>query len=236
MRINKFILLLLMVMTVTIAHAKHVPDSVMHRDGLYVDHMKIYNDSAIYQGVNLKLDLFNTIYYLAKYKTELQTYEIALNVRLKQRFYPTLELGYTTGGIETRGTRWDGQGGWASVGLDFNGLKKGLETQNALLVGVRVGTALQQYDLSNVKVEDYYWKTRQYTDFTKQFHTDCWGEVVAGCQVQVYGGLMMGWYLRLKLLFTRKVDSTEPYPYFIPGFGYRDYTQWGISYYIGWKF
>ncbi len=219
------------------ANAKvHIPDSIMHRDGLYVDNLKIYNDSAIFQGVNLKLDLFNTIYYLCKSQAQMQTYEIALNVRLKQRFYPTLELGYAQGKLGLEESYWDGKGGWASVGLDINGLKKNTNSLNALLVGIRVGTAVQQYDLTGVRVADSYWQDRVQTDFRNLFRTDCWGEVVGGCQVQVYSGLIMGWYLRIKLLFTRKTPENEPYPYYVPGFGYRDDTQWGLSYYIGWKF
>jgi len=229
--------ILLFLLCTTMAFGKiHVPDSVMHRDGLYVDHMKIYNDSAIFQGVNLKLDLLNTALYLGKYTGKMQTYEMALNFRLKQRFFPTLELGYAKGELGPNNTVWNGQGGWVNVGLDINGLRRNPSSQNGLLVGVRVGTAMQQYDLYNVKIEDSYWKEHQTTSFNNQWRTDCWGEVVAGCQVQICGPFMMGWYARLKVLFTRKVNDHEPFPYFIPGFGYRNYTQWGLNYYIGWKF
>lgn len=234
---KKILFISLFIMTAAIVGAKtHVPDSVMHRDGLYVDNLKIYNDSAIFQGVNLKLDLFNTLYYLGVSKAQFQSYEIALNIRLKQRYYPTLELGYAQGELGATGTNWKGQGGWATLGLDINGLRKHPESMNALLVGIRVGAALQQFDLTNVKIEDGYWRQNQPIAFRDKFRVDSWGEVVAGCQVHIYSGLMMGWYLRLKLLFTRKTKSEEPYPYFIPGFGYRDNTQWGINYYIGWKF
>lgn len=234
---KKILSILLLVMTTGIVGAKtHIPDSVMHRDGLYVDNMKVYNDSAIFQGVNLKLDLFNTLYYLGISQAQFQTYEIALNLRLKQRYYPTLELGYAQGQLGAMSTEWHGQGGWASVGLDINGLRKHPESLNALLVGIRVGAAIQEFDATNVKVHDSYWLQNQPVNFYNQFRADCWGEVVAGCQVHIYSGLMMGWYLRLKLLFTRKTADDKPYPYFIPGFGYRDNTQWGISYYIGWKF
>ncbi len=132
----------------------HTPDSVMHSDGLYVDNMKIYSDSAIFQGINLKLDIFNTIFYLAKSKADFQTFEIAINTRLKNRFYPTLELGYAQGELGSNAAIWSGQGGWTTVGLDINGLRKHRESQNALLVGVRVGTAVQQYDLTNVPIDD----------------------------------------------------------------------------------
>jgi len=234
---RKWTLIFLMaIIACQVQAGQHVPDSVMHRDGLYVDNRKVYPDSAIFQGAILKLDLFNTIYYLAASQAKLQTYELGLNLRLKQRFYPTIELGYSLGEIGTNTTTWQGQGGWANVGLDFNGLRKNQQSLNALLVGLRVGTAVQQYSLKNVPTWDTYWGIQPTKDYNQIWRADCWGEILAGCQVNIYSGLMMGWYLKFKILFTRKENGTQPYPYYIPGFGYRDLTQWGIGYFIGWKF
>ena len=168
-------------------------------------------DSTIYQGMSLKLDIGNTIISLAVSKA--------------------------------------GQGGFARLGLDINGLKKHPENPNALLVGLRIGTALQGYDLTNVSHNAPYWGDTR-ADYHNLFHADCWGEVVAGCQVQVYKGFQMGWYLRFKVLFTRTAkdininDQTTTQqqlnnallPYYIPGFGYRNDTNWGFNYYIAYSF
>jgi len=235
--VKKFCSTLLLLSLALFAQAKvHVPDSVMHKDGLYVDNLKIYNDSAIFQGAILKLDLFGSIYYPAISKGALQSYETALSFRLKQRFYPTLELGYAQGQLGVQDALWRGKGGWTSVGLDVNGMKKHVEDLDALLVGIRIGTAVQKYDLTSLTMNDPYWNELPTVDYINQLRNDWWGEVVAGCNVHIYSGLIMGWNLRLKILFTRKIQQGEPVPYYIPGFGYRNYTQWGISYYIGWKF
>lgn len=228
---------LLLLTCATFVHARvHVPDSVMHKDGLYVDNLKIYNDSAIFQGAILKLDLFNSVYYPSISKGALQSYEGSLSFRIQQRFYPTLELGYAQGQLGVYDALWRGQGAWTTVGLDINGMKKHLEELDALLVGIRIGSAIQRYNLINVPMSDPYWKEQPTIDFTNQLRNDWWGEVVAGINVHIYSGLMMGWNLRLKVLFTRKYKDGDPYSYYIPGFGYRNYTQWGINYYIGWKF
>jgi hypothetical protein len=44
--------------------------------------------------MSLKLDIANPILELARSQGKVQDYEAALNVRLANRFYPTLELGY----------------------------------------------------------------------------------------------------------------------------------------------
>lgn len=199
------------------------------------DGTRIYADTAIYQGMNLKLDLGTTLIELGTSRGQVQSYEIAMNWRLKQRYFPTLELGYARASAETASADHWGQGGFARVGLDFNGLKKHPENPNVLLVGLRLGTAVQQYDMTNVSMNSPYWgDTRR--DYMGLIGADCWGEVVAGCQVQVWEGLQMGWYIRLKVLFTRNAKEDSVLPMYIPGFGYRDDTNWGINYYIGYWF
>ena len=166
------------------------------------------NDSiAIYQGTQVKLDIASPALIAGISKGQIQHYEIGVNVRLKDRFYPTLEAGYAT------------PGGFIRVGTDINPLKKHPESPHALLVGVRIGTSVQ-----------------------KKGYTDCWGEVVAGCQVEIakvqQTAFYMGWMGRLKILFTRDTISKNgiTLPTYIPGFGNRDNTGWGINYYLGWRF
>ncbi|MBR1923347.1 MAG: hypothetical protein IJ838_06335 [Paludibacteraceae bacterium] len=170
-----------------------------------------YSDTAVYQGTMLKVDAFMPIYDAARTKGKLQSYEVAFNVRLLNRYYPTLEGGYSFGTAPTDSTTQAINAGFLRVGMDFNPLKKSLHTPHALLVGLRVGTS-------------------------PQHTTDAWGEVVAGCQVQIVSGFYMGWSARLKLLFThRDADYTEA-PVYIPGYGNRSHVNWGINYYFAWRF
>lgn len=201
-----------------------------HKDGT-----RVYPDSAIYQGIDLKLDLANTIIEAAVSKGKILSFEMAMNVRLKQRYFPTFEAGYARADTEADGGHHNGEGGFFRVGLDINPLKKHPERPSCLLVGVRVGTALQHFDLTNVTYNTSYWGVVR-KDFTDQFGADCWGEIVAGVQVQIWEGLQMGWYARMKILFTRTVSDGKVMPYYIPGFGYRDESNWGFNYYIGYKF
>lgn len=200
------------------------------------DGTRIYSDSVIYQGMNLKLDIATTILEAASSKGSVLSFEAAWNIRLKQRYYPTLEGGYVNARASANGGIQEGEGGFFRVGLDINGLKKHPERLNAAMVGIRIGTGLLSYDLLGVENNNSYWAAGKRMDFLNQFRADCWGEVVAGCQVQVWEGFQMGWYVRFKILFTRTAKDGEVMPYYIPGFGYRDETNWGVNYYIGYKF
>ena len=189
------------------------------------------NDS-IYGGTIIKLDIVSPIVVAGTNGWKIQNYEIAANVRLINRLYPTLELGYA-GGDKTVGDtlHYHGHGGFFRVGMDINPLKKHPESPHALLIGVRLGTAVQQMNQYNDHIA---------ASGASGVKADCWGEIVAGCQVQIVKGLYMGWMGRFKCLFTRKspADSEEALqvPVYIPGFGSRDNIGWGLSYHIGYKF
>ena len=193
------------------------------------------NDSIpIYQGVNVKLDIAMPIIEAARSAGRIQDYEMAINVRLKNRFYPTLELGYAFAECGADGSQHKGHGGFARLGMDLAIVKKGA-TDNNLLIGLRCGGAYQNYDLTNVHIQSDYWQTNP-IDFYNQTRFDCWGEVVVGCQVYLWKGLNMGWYGRVKLLFTRNVAEGEVLPYYVPGLGFRNDFNWGFNYYIGYRF
>lgn len=193
-----------------------------------------YADTAVYQGMSVKLDVGNSVFELARSAGKIQSYEAAINVRLAKRFYPTIEAGYAMAERGADGGMHKGKGGFGRIGMDLAVVKKGA-SENNMLVGLRFGSAYQNYDLTNVKLYSDYWG-EQRINFYNQQRFDCWGEIVAGCQVQVYKGFQMGWYIRMKLLFTRNAKEGEVMPYYIPGLGFRKDFNWGFNYYLAYKF
>lgn len=202
------------------------------------------NDS-IYMGTMVKLDIASPIVIPAANKWQIQNYEVAVNVRLAKRWYPTFELGYA-GGTKTQGdtVQWNGQGGFFRVGCDLHPLKKHPESPHALLVGVRLGAAVQDMEQTSEGTIHSY---------TRGIKGDCWGELVVGCQVEIAKvnntAFYMGWMGRFKVLFTRTYATvvkpilpedgsyiSVPTPIYIPGFGTRDNIGWGVNYYLGWRF
>lgn len=176
---------------------------------------------SVYQGVTLKFDIATTAFVAGFSKGRMQNYEMALNVRLANRFYPTLEVGYA-GGRTHKGDsiQYNAHGGFFRVGLDINPLKKSAASSpHAMLVGVRIGTGIQAAK------------------------TDCWAEIVGGCQVEVAKvkktAFYMGWQGRIKVLMTKEksgLTADKMGPIYIPGYGHRKHLAWGLSYHLGWRF
>ena len=212
---------------------------------------------SIYQGMCIKLDLGSSAVVIGVSKGKIQHYELAMNWRLINRLYPTFEAGYA-GGTKTQGDTlsFQGQGGFFRVGLDLNPLKKSAASSpHALLIGLRLGTGIQQFTQDITRIEANIADTEtgmisngDYKAHSAGVHADCWGEIVVGCQVQVAkdkrtkneGGFYMGWMGRFRCLFTRNNGSNAAealaVPIYIPGFGNRDNIGWGLSYHIGYKF
>ena len=189
---------------------------------------------SVYNSTQIKLDIASPVVTSAIYQWKMQHYEIAANVQLAKRFFPTLELGYA-GGRANRGDSiaYNGHGGFFRVGCDINPLKKHKDSPHALLVGIRIGTAVQGMEQTALKQ----------TLTNKGVRADCWGEIVLGCQVEIakvqQTAFYMGWMGRLKCLFTRQNEYTpaaDQYAIYIPGFGNRDNIGWGLNYYLGWRF
>ena len=174
----------------------------------------------IYQGTTVKLDILSPLLVSGLNGWRIQHYEVAVNVRLANRFYPTFELGYA-GGQTQQGDSifYNSHGGFFRAGADINPLKRNPGSPHALLIGLRLGAAFQPRK------------------------ADCWGEIVAGCQVEIAKvkntAFYMGWMGRFKILFTREAENltaAEMGPIYIPGFGHRSNLGWGASYHLGWKF
>lgn len=189
---------------------------------------RTYADSAVYQGLTVRLDILNPIIDLARTGGHTHSMEAALNIRLKNRFFPTFEFGYAGQFVQEKNATtpvYNGQGEFARIGIDLNPLKKHPEQRSVLLVGIRAATGWQQlsYAVSN-------------TELHNKWIADAWGEVVAGVQVDIVKGFNMGWAVRMKFLFTEKTHSDQSIPYYIPGYGYRDSMKWGFNYYLGYTF
>ena len=129
--------------------------------GCSIGFAKEYSETDIYQGTTIKLDLLTSAIEIGRSKGVLQSYELATNVQLKNRYLPALEGGCAFGKDVANGGVQKFQGGFMRLGLDINGLKKNAHKGYALMVGLRLGGAVQQFDLQGVEINSNYWNGGQ---------------------------------------------------------------------------
>lgn len=174
--------------------------------------------------------------------------EVSVEVDLKHRFFPVLEVGYgTTDTWDVKGIHYKSNAPYFRIGMNYNTMYKKKDKSNMLYVGLRYGITSFTYDVSspgvtdpmwdgitNPLIEDWIWGGTLPYDYKGQKATVHWFEIVAGVRVHVYKDFYMGWALRMK--YRRKNDISEyGNPWYVPGFGKFDSSSTGITYSLIYK-
>ena len=190
-----------------------------------------------WNGVRVELDIASPI-ISAVGLSEGYTVEGALQVNLKYKYFPTIEFG--TSGLNNKlsvnGADFSANGLFGKIGADVNLLKyNAAHADNLFLVGGRIGMSNFSYDLMNVAVVDDYWGVTEIRDFQNVSATKWWFEIVVGMRVMVFRNIFMGWSIRNKSMLGKTAEG-EIFPYFVPGYGNSQSSNWAFNYVIGYKF
>lgn len=165
--------------------------------------------------------------------------EGGIQMDLRHRIFPTFEIGIAGANkLTTDKTGYKTNGLFERIGVDFNLQKKKKDTKptnNLFLAGVRIGMSNFNYNITNLKVTDDYWGGTELINYLNQPATKIWYEIVVGVQVEVFRNFYMGWTVRNKNLFSKDVPGGIA-PWYIPGFGTNNGTNWGFNYTIGYHF
>ena len=172
-------------------------------------------------------------------KGETYSMEGALQMDLKHKYYPIVELGFAGANkLTTDNVGFKTNGLFGRIGFDFNlGKQKKDEkpSKNLFLLGLRFGMSNFAYNITNVTITDDYWGGSKPVLYDNQLATKTWYELVAGVQVEVVKNVYMGWSVRNKSLFGQ--DPTgDVFPWYIPGYGINVSGNWGFNYTLGYKF
>ncbi len=212
----------LSVFTVNAQNTKKLPDKIK---------------TPLFNGITIQADVASVV-SSALSTGESYSYEAGAQVDLKHKFYPIVELGYA-GANKTSNDNinFNTQGVFGRIGVDINLItskKDEKPTTNLFLAGVRLGMTRFLYNINNVTITDDYWGETQTFNYSNVSSTKIWYEIVAGVRVEVTKNIFMGWTIRSKNLLTQDV-SGEVAPWFIPGFGTNNGSNWGFNYTIGYK-
>lgn len=164
--------------------------------------MKAREDSIPWmRGFQVRTDLIGLSgYFMGSYTSN----EVDLRLNLKDRYFPTVELGYATADKEDDLTmdKFKMKGPFFRVGADYNILKNKHDIYR-LYVGARYGYSSFKYDLN---------------DLTEAKATYQWADLVFGTEARIIGPLCLGWDLRYRKRISGKY-ADNPTPWYVPGFG-----------------
>ena len=167
------------------------------------------------------------------------SYEAGIQVDLKHKYYPVIELGFAGANKTTsENIGFITNAPFGKIGIDFNILKKKKDskpTNNLFLMGVRLGMTNFNYKLTNVTITDNYWGGSEVVLAGTNTTSKMWWEIVAGVRVEVVKNIYMGWNVRIKNLLSQDAVGVVS-PWYIPGFGINTASNWGFNYTIGYHF
>lgn len=174
--------------------------------------------------------------------------EVSVDVNLKNRFFPIVELGY--GGTDAwndNGTNYKTSAPYFRIGMNYNALFK-KKFDNFLFVGLRYGFTSFKYDVSTLAVNDpvyggiignpnqmdNVWGGSLPFDHKGMKGSMQWIEFCVGIRAHIWDRFYMGWGLRFKF---RASSSTGTYgdPWYVPGFGKYASNNLGVTYTITYK-
>lgn len=176
--------------------------------------------------------------------------EVSLVANLKNRYLPTLEVGYgSTDAWNETGIRYQSSAPYFRIGMDYNTMWKKQHKNSFLYVGLRYGMSSFNYEISNLPVTDLAFGN---SITNPSFQDEIWGnrevpfnhnglkgsvqwfELVTGINVNIYKNFNMGWNIRLKYKTAASLNEYAD-PWYVPGFGLYQSRNIGLTYSLIYK-
>lgn len=165
--------------------------------------------------------------------------EAGIQLDLKHKFFPTFEVGVAGANkVSNDNINFKTNGLFERFGIDFNLRKKKPDskpTNNLFTAGIRLGMSNFKYDVTNVTITDNYWGGSTSIDYRNQNASKIWYEFVVGVQVEVIKNFYMGWNIRVRNLISKDISGVVS-PWYIPGFGQNNGSNYGFNYTLGYHF
>ena len=197
----------------------------------------------LFNGISIGYDVMGLIN--KAYNKDYLTHEVAIDINLKNRYFPVFEIGYgTTNKWSDLGTHYKSNAPYFRIGADYNFLHKKAH-KNILSLGLRYGYSSFSYKIENLPLEDDIWGTQIENP---SINDDIWGgsihidksslsssmhwiEFAVGLRTTIYKNLQMAWSVRLKYRISIE-ESPYGEPWYIPGYGKYDSSRIGLNYSI----
>lgn len=203
-------------------------------------------DFPLYNGLTVSVDLWGIGSKVLG--GDFMSSEVAVDVNLKNRFFPIVEVGY--GGTDAwndNGTHYKSSAPYFRIGLNYNALYK-KKFDNFLFVGLRYAMSSFKYDIEALAVNDPVWGgsignpnqvdgvwggSLPYNHKGMKGSMQ-WFEFCVGIRAHIWNRFYMGWGLRFKF---RASSSTGAYgdPWYVPGYGKYGANTLGVTYTITYK-
>lgn len=173
----------------------------------------------LYQGTYVGLDVFGLGSKI--FGSDFTSAEVSVEVNLKNRFIPIIEIGYghTDTTDDETNIHYKASAPYFRIGMNYNILFKKPHLPGYAYGGIRYGFTSFTYDVDAPAMVDPTWGniTVPFT-YNGVKSNAGWVELVGGLTTKIYKNFYMGLSVRYRVRTSmKKTGNTEPW--YIPGFG-----------------
>lgn len=189
-----------------------------------------YKASPFYQGSSVGVEIAGIGGYLLG--GDILSSEIILQSNLKNRFLPTLEIGYGKTDVvnDANDMHYKTSAPYFRIGMDYNVFYLKPYLPGYLYLGLRYGMSSFSYDVSGPDMSDpNYGGTTVPFSYSGMKSKASWLEGVVGIKVKIYKGFHMGWAVRYKMRMSI-TNHENSQPWYVPGFGKNASSSFNLTY------
>lgn len=186
------------------------------------------NDSVpTFNGVSVGVDLAGiAMLELSDYGQ----YEVSGKVNIKNKYFPTLEVGYGKSDHTDDATNinYKAKAPYFKIGCDVNILKNKRQS-NRMTIGMRYAFTSFKDNVDLGEFRDPVWAYPvkwQYSDNSCNYH---WLEFVVGIEAQILGPVHLGWTVRYCKRLAHN-DGVIGNAWYVPGFGKAGNARLGATF------
>lgn len=190
-----------------------------------------YKAAPFYQGSSVGVEVAGLASHLLG--SDILSSEVILQSNLKNRFFPTIEVGYGKADAihDTNELHYKTSAPYFRIGMDYNAFYLKPYLPGYLYAGLRYAMTSFTYDISGPDMYDpnYGGVLQVPYVFEGNKSKASWMEAVVGIKVKIYKGFCMGWAVRYRMRMN--VTNTEnSEPWYIPGFGKNASSSFNLTY------
>ena len=189
----------------------------------------------LFQGAFVGVDVFGPAMHVLG--SDFLNTEVSLEANLKNKYFPTLEIGYgsTDTTDDETNIHFKTSAPYFRIGAGYNVFHKKPHLPGQFIIGVRFGHNSFKYDVEAPALSDPYWAGTTIPLSYQGVKTNAsWLELVASLKTHVYKGFYLGLSVRYRsLIKVKKSENSEPW--YIPGFGKNKSTNFGVTYNLIYK-
>jgi len=180
---------------------------------------------------------FNVAGVLLCQMSEYGEVEGGVRVNLKNKFFPTVEvgLGLCDKTDDETDNHFKTSAPFVKIGCDYNFARQ-KASGNRIYGGLRVGYTPFKYDFDSPAMEDPYWAGQTIDIKYKNVSSHAvWAEVLFGLETKIYRGFRMGWTARYKRCLNVKGNEFGK-PWYVPGYGKNKDHLFTGTFNVAWEF